>query len=107
MKRLSAILTICLLATCIARSQPREVRIGVLGLFHPREVTVTPVPGKPLECVAGEERWLAQEKIRVVLEGATMFISNATSMRAPAMTCADAQGGATGFVVAVPGKLAR
>ena len=107
MKKFWSVSGIVLLGACCARSQPRDVRIGVLGLFHPKEVVVSPVAGKPLECAAGEERRAVREPMRVALEGASMRLSNATSALVPAFACDDGQGNGTEFVIAVPGKLSR
>ena len=102
-----AIFFLLLLSACCARGQQREVRIGVLGLFHPQEVVISPVAEKPLDCAAGGERWTVREPTSVVLERMLIRVGSASSKPAPKLTCDDGQGGAVEFVVAVPGKLSR
>jgi stage II sporulation protein D len=95
-----------LLSVCHARGQ-QEVRIGVLGLFHPREVVVSPIAGKPLDCAAGEERWSMQGPLHVVLEERSVKIENASNTLVQFLACDDGEGGAAEFAVTVPGKLSR
>jgi stage II sporulation protein D (peptidoglycan lytic transglycosylase) len=107
MKRSWAILLLCLLAACRARSQPGEVRIGVLGLFHPKEIIVSAADGRPLECFAGEERWAVGEPMRVRLAGGVLRVLNPAEAKVTAFSCGDGPGGATEFTVAIPGKISR
>ncbi len=39
------------------QEQKEEVRIGVLGLFHSKQIVLSPITGKPLQCRAGGEPW--------------------------------------------------
>jgi stage II sporulation protein D len=96
-----------LLSACLAFGQQREVRIGVLGLFHPKEVVVSPIAGESLDCVAGDERWTVREPQRIGLERGSIQIAIAGKGLVQALTCDDGQGGAVEFMVAVPGKLSR
>ncbi|HET9837688.1 MAG TPA: SpoIID/LytB domain-containing protein [Candidatus Angelobacter sp.] len=101
------ILLLWLLAACWARSQPHEVRIGVLGLFHPKVIIVSPRDGKPLQCSAGEERWAVGEPMHVVLAGERLRTSGPKATEIASLSCSDGQGGAAEFMVAVPGKISR
>ena len=47
-----------LLLALSATSAASPVRVGVFGLFHPRELTVRPAPGATLEVQAGRETFL-------------------------------------------------
>jgi len=38
-----------------AQKQNEDVRIGVLGLFHSKQIVVSPIAGQPLQCRAGGE----------------------------------------------------
>jgi len=107
MKRCETIIIFLLLSACHVRGQQRDVRIGVLGLFHPKEVVISPVVARPLDCVAGDERWTVREPQRIALQGSSIQIANASTRLALALTCDDGQGGAAEFIVAVPGKLSR
>jgi stage II sporulation protein D len=107
MRILFAILWLLPLIGTASHDQRKEVRVGVLGLFHPKEIVVSTLPGKPVSCAVGDERWAVREPVRVTLEQGSMRISNAESAVVYSFFCDDGQGGAAEFVVAVPGKLAR
>jgi stage II sporulation protein D len=106
MKRFRTVVLFLLLSACCARGA-QEVRIGVLGLFHPRVVVISPVAGKPFDCTAGEERWSVRGPLHVVLEERSIKVENARNTLAQLLACDDGQGGAAEFIVAVPGKLSR
>lgn len=95
-----------LIACSAAQNQARQVRIGVLGLFHPHEIVVSSVGTKPLICTAGEERWLVNEPMRVMLDGAMMRIANHGNPT-QALRCDTGLASVTEFAVTVPGKLTR
>jgi len=103
----SAIISALLLAGSSALAQQREVRIGVLGLFHPKEVVISPIAATPLNCAAGDERWAVREPLRVRLEATSMRVSYGGEMRVAQILCDDGQSGAADFQIAVPGKISR
>lgn len=107
MKKFWTTCSCLLLSTCLAFSQQREVRISVLGLFHPKEIVVLPIAGKPLDCAADDERWAVREPQRIALEGSSIQIANLSTRLAQALMCDDGQGRTAEFMVAVPGKLSR
>lgn len=107
MRKSWAVTFFLLVSACCAYCQPHEVRIGVLGLFHPKEILVSPITGRPLNCAAGEERWSVREPQRIMLEGGAIRVANASNRMAPSLICDDGRSGAAEFVVAVPGKLSR
>jgi len=102
-----AIISALLLAGSSTLAQQREVRIGVLGLFHPKEVVISPVAARPLNCAAGDERWAVREPLHIRLEGASMRLSSGAETHAAQISCDDGQSGAADFQIAVPGKLSR
>jgi stage II sporulation protein D len=106
MKRFGTAIFFLLMSVCCVHGQ-REVRIGVLGLFHPKEVVISPSSGKPLDCAGGDERWSVGGPERVVLEMKSVKIENARNTLAQVLACDDGQGGDAEFAVAVPGKLSR
>jgi stage II sporulation protein D (peptidoglycan lytic transglycosylase) len=106
MRRFSSIGYVLLLSACAAYGQ-QEVRIGVLRLFHPKEVVVAPVAGSVLNCAAGEDRWAVQGPQRVRIESTAVRVVNASNGLVPNLACDDGQGSAADFVVAVPAKLSR
>jgi stage II sporulation protein D len=107
MKIRVAIISALLLAGSSALAQEREVGIGVLGLFHPKEVVISPVAARPLNCAAGDERWAVREPLHIRLEGASMRLSPGAETHAAQISCDDGQSGPADFQIAVPGKLSR
>jgi stage II sporulation protein D len=89
-----------------AQEQKDDVRIGVLGLFHSKQIVVSPITGKPLQCRAGGEPWAVVDPMRVELEGTKVRISG-TENAFDGVFCDNGASGATEFVVSVPGKIAR
>jgi len=95
------------LSGCLAQAQQKEVRIGVLGLFHSKQIVVTPVLGKPLQCSAGAEPWLVRNPMLIELEATKLKIAGADNSLDGPIICDNSQGDVTEFVVNVPGKIAR
>ena len=89
-----------------AYSRQQRVHIGVLGLFHPREVVISPVRDGTLHCLVGEDRLAVREKLRVALTRRAITILN-SGRSAETVACDDGAGGAVEFMAAVPGKLSR
>jgi peptidoglycan hydrolase-like amidase len=97
----------CALLCLHPRAAATEVRIGVLGLFHSKQVVVIPMSGKPLECISGPSRWTLERPLRIVLqEPGAMRLSQPRHLLADPLRCGRA-GGYAEFSVAVPGKLTR
>jgi len=94
-------------AMSVAQAQEREVRIGVLGLFHSKQIEILPVAGKLLQCNAGEQRFSAREPIVVELDGAKVKIVAADEAYEGKITCNNGESGATDFVASVPGRITR
>ena len=107
MKKVAIVGFLLMLIAYGGQSQEQMVRIGVLGLFHPQEIVVSPAGVIPLICAAGEDRWTLNGPLRVALDRATMRIVNQSNIITKSLTCDDGLSGAAEFVVTVPGKLAR
>ena len=107
MKTLWIIAALLLLSACAMNAQEKQVRIGVLGLFHTREVVISSLTGKPLDCATGEERWPMREPLRLVLAGTMIRIEDGHHAAAGSFTCDDGQGGPAEFTVNIPGKISR
>ena len=88
-------------------AQEKEVRIGVLGLFHTTKIVVSPVLGEPLQCNAGAEPWLVREPLLLALQGPKLRIDGADNALDGPIACDNGAGGATEFVASVPGKISR
>jgi hypothetical protein len=90
-----------------------NVRIGVLGLFHPRQLTVTAPEGQALVVHVGQEHIVLEHSsgvhaANVRLSGTEIVLqSGARTVRAFALTVAGRENEAADFVLAVPGKIAR
>jgi stage II sporulation protein D len=88
-------------------------RIGVLGLFHPRQLTVGAPPGHALVVRAGDE-WSVLERssgvptASVRLSGSEIILqSGMQTVRASALTVAGRKNEPSDFILAVPGKITR
>ncbi len=91
----------------------QNVRIGVLGVFHPQQLTLSPIAGesivisaggKTIFLSAGSNSGIAHLKTSgdlLVLE------ISGKAIRAKEMHAVGSNSGATNFVIAVPGKLKR
>ena len=91
----------------LAQAQEKEVRIGVLGLFHSKQIVLSPIEGKPLQCRAGGEPWAVVDPMRAELEGTKVRISGTENAFDGTIFCDDGASGTTEFVASVPGKIAR
>src|SRR5579863_6613595 len=90
-----------------------KVRVGVLGLFHPRQLTISATEGNALVVRAGDERIVMEsssgEHTAIVrLSGSEIILRSGTRIvHAPALTVAGRKNDTVDFVLAVPGKIAR
>jgi stage II sporulation protein D (peptidoglycan lytic transglycosylase) len=107
MRRHWSIAALFLLGAALARPEEREVRIGVLGLFHSKQIVVSPIEGQPLHCRAGNVPWPVVEPMRAELEGTKVRITVADNAFEGTIFCDNGASGATGFLASVPGKIAR
>jgi peptidoglycan hydrolase-like amidase len=110
------LLAYVLLGTQAACAQ--NVRIGVLGLFRPQEITLKTAPGQALivhaRIVHGEEKTFTLERssgrdtaeIAVSGDGLTLHTSN-RSLRVSELHASSRGTGAADFVLAIPGKISR
>jgi len=101
-----------------ARAPSDFVRIGVLGLFHPRELTVGAPAGQALilhadEVHAGEESivlerstGLESASIRISADG-ILLTAGPRNIRASALTVTGRENEPVEFVLAVPEKITR
>jgi stage II sporulation protein D len=86
------------------------VRVGVFGLFHPRELTVRPAPGATLEVQVGRETFLlygAQSaRLRFSADRVECRVGDRT-VRASSVRVSPRAGDAPGFLLGVPGRIER
>ena len=87
-----------------------DVRVGVLGLFHPRELEVRPLAAGVLRVEAGDQTALLEsnETLRLVLEAnAIAWSIGGRSGRAATIRITGRDGGPADFIVVVPAKIHR
>jgi peptidoglycan hydrolase-like amidase len=89
-----------------ARGPGHDVRIGVLGLFHPKEIVISPMAGWTLECMSRAERLPVRALLPLQLAEPGIKIAGQAALAA-AVHCDDGQGGHAEFVVSVPGRISR
>jgi stage II sporulation protein D len=90
----------------VAATPTQDVRIGVLGLFHPQQIVILPRAGRTLECLFGSEKLPVRASLPLQLEQPGIKITGQTALAA-AVHCDDGQGGYAEFIVSVPGKISR
>jgi stage II sporulation protein D len=108
MKRSLHLVALFALALGLARGEEKQVRIGVLGLFHAKEIVVSPVLGDPLQCSSGAESWQVSAPVHVELRDAKLMkVATVERPVAGPFVCDNGQGGAAELAVTVPGKISR
>jgi stage II sporulation protein D len=108
-------LTTAFLALTLANSAAvaQDVRIGVLGLFHPRELTLSVSPGTALAVHAGAESLVLERssgmniaRIRIAGDGLALDVGTRV-LRAREITVTSRENGPAEFNLAVSGKITR
>jgi len=106
---LHALILLALYAPCFAQN----VRIGVLGLFHSREIVIRPVPASAV-VVRVADRTLVLEQssgnaeIDVHLDGNVIAARTRDgAIRAQSLTVAGRDNGPSDFFLSIPGKITR
>lgn len=101
-----------LLAICTP-SFAQDVRIGVLGLFHPREIVIRAVPGSAVVVRAGDRSLVLEAssgtgEINVHLDGNALAASTGNgATQSRSLTVASRDNGPADFCLSVPGKITR
>ena len=111
--RIRAAITASALILAGAFAFAEDVRIGVLGLFHPREFTVSAADGNAIVLHAGPETLVLEKssgvhaaQIRAL--GNTMAVRTGTRLTHPSeLSVTGRAGGAADFSLSVPGKITR
>ena len=86
------------------------VRIGVLGLFHPRELAVRPVAGGTLQVQAGRETFLlfgAQRARLRISAGRVECRIGYRTVLASSVRVSPRDGESPDFLISVPGRIER
>lgn len=109
-KWLLLLVAICLVAGSL---RAQEVRIGVLGIFHPAHLVLSCIDDEALiVTAAGQTTYLqpgsSRESMRIRSDGNSMVLSlNGKEIRVDAIHATDRNNGAARFVLSVPGKIRR
>ncbi len=104
-------LLVLMLAGSIACAQ--DVRIGVLGLFHPRQLTLSALTGSALVVHAAQESFVLEKSSGVdvvdihVSGGSVLLQTKTLVVRTPQFTVTGRDNEPVDFQLAVPGKLTR
>jgi stage II sporulation protein D len=94
-------------------AQAQEVRIGVLGLFHPHQLKLKATTGQAFIVQAGEtkfvlERSSGQDAVSITSSGDAVILQVGNQLvRASAIRATSRRGGATDFLLGVPEKISR
>lgn len=113
MKTMTAICAAVLLFVRAGASQTQDVRIGVLGLFHPSEVTVSATAGSAIILHVDQKEFpfdatSSISKVTVHARGDKLSLTYATHPQiAHRILFTGRDGGVVEFVLAIPGKIAR
>lgn len=111
--KLGPVLLCVALISSTAAAQNEDVRIGVLGLFHPSELILSSTPGSAVILRADEQTFtldsstsLSKASLRV--HGVGLVVRCGTqSLNASKLTLASRKGGPVDFMLSVPGKITR
>ena len=110
-----SILATVLLAGLFVQAQNVDVRVGVLGLFRPHELSLSPVAASALGVHAGAESVVLEASsgvkiahIRVRGDKVEIDVgAGARVLRASEVTVSSRENGPVDFLLAVPGKITR
>lgn len=113
MKAWNSFCAAILVLVTAATTRAQDVRIGVLGLFHPSQLTVSAVPGTAVILHIGTKEFpiastSSVSKVTVRSREDGLALTYATqSLVADTIAFTGRDGGVADFVLAVPGKIAR
>lgn len=91
----------------------QQVRIGVLGLFHPQQFIVRPTPGEAIILHAGSENVLLEESSAIrettvqIAEAVVTVTVGLRSLRTSDVTVSARSGDACDLLLSIPGKITR
>lgn len=99
-----------LLALPLTASAASTVRVGVFGLFHPRELAVRPAPGATLEVQAGREAFLLYGVQRARLRISGRYVEcriGDRTVRASSVRFSPREAQSQDLLFSVPGRIER
>jgi stage II sporulation protein D len=98
---------------CADDVQIHDVRIGILGLFHPRQFTVSAVNGNAIAVHTGQETFILEKSSGVSIaeirtHGSMMAVRvGSRIVHVSEITVTGRESGTTDFLLAIPGKITR
>ena len=101
---------LAMLLALSASAAASTVRVGVFGLFHPRELTVRPAPGATLEVQAGRETFLLYGAQRARLRIFGKYVEcrvGERTVHASSVRVFPRDGGSPDLLLSVPGRIER
>ncbi len=104
-------LMVLMLAGSLASAQ--EVRIGVFGLFHPRQLMVSAAAGTAIIVHAGQQSFAVENSssangVNIQSVGNGLVVRCGThSVESPELTVSSRENGPVDFLLSVPGKITR
>jgi stage II sporulation protein D len=113
MMRRVCFMLLLLVFPLVVQSQPRTVRIGVLSIFHPHELTIAADPTGELMIAAGGQRIFLQQGsncslLRVRSAGENLLLScNTMELRGGELHASGRNQQSAGLVITLPGKIKR
>ena len=108
--RTAAIFTVTVLGSV---TYAQNVSIGVLGLFHPQQLTVTAPPGVALTVHSGEQTFVLESSSGVAVAhirssgSSTLVEVGSRTIHTTDLWVSGREGAPTFLVLAVPGKISR
>ncbi len=108
-----AIALLSLLLAISPLASARDVHVGVLGIFHAREMTLGAAPGNVILVKAGGETFVlepgissAGARLRATANGMVLEIAGRT-LEISEVQAVSRKGEAAAFILAIPGKITR
>jgi len=103
----------CILLSLVSSAWAEDVRIGVLGLFHPGQFTITATDGNAVVVHAGEESFVLEKssgtrRVEIRVRGNGMLVQvGSRHVQSTDISLTGRTGGPTAFLLTVPGKITR
>ena len=108
-----AVLSVFLVLMTSSRAAAQEVQIGVLGLFHPREVTLSAGGREAIEVTAGDKVFVLEPGVRIgvariqVSNGGLIVEFGRQMVRAGEISATGRNKSSASLLLRVPGKVSR
>ena len=111
--RARALLLVLFFLLAARSTRAQDVRIGVLGIFHPRHLTLSCTAGEALVVATPDQTIFLQprssrENLQIHADGNSLLLSlNGREIHAHGIHVTSRNNGAARFVLRVPGKISR